>query len=147
MTALIPTTMLSHGTLSCIDLAPSRKFYVELLGLDCVDIVPDRVMMVRKGAYWAIVCMVRTVAPKLTVQNHWGLDVATRAEVDAAYDTCNRVKADYGIRQLSRPRDIHGDYSFYLEDLDGNWWEIQCMGARTFDDIFAAGDVRPSTAS
>ncbi len=146
MNALIPTQMLSHGTLSCLNLGSSRRFYTEVLGLDCIDVVPGRVMMARKGAYWPIVCLVRTGQQKLSFQNHWGLDVATREEVDAAHATCERVKNDYGIAKISRPRDLHGDYSFYLEDLDANWWEVQCMGARTFDDIFAERGQVPSPA-
>ena len=37
--------------------------------------------------------------------------------------------------------DQHGAYSFYLEDLDGNWWEIQYVTPGFHDLKFAAGDI------
>ena len=37
--------------------------------------------------------------------------------------------------------DQHGVYSFYLVDLDHNWWEIQhCEGLFQDDDLFDFGD-------
>jgi predicted lactoylglutathione lyase len=30
----------------------------------------------------------------------------------------------------------HGVYSFYLQDLDNNWWEIQCCPVEHEDYFF-----------
>ena len=36
--------------------------------------------------------------------------------------------------------DQHGVYSFYLIDLDQNWWEIQSYEGFQHDDLFEFGD-------
>jgi hypothetical protein len=36
--------------------------------------------------------------------------------------------------------DQHGVYSFYMEDRDHNWWEIQCFDGFQHDDMFDFGD-------
>lgn len=129
---------LSHGTLSCRDLAKSRRFYEEFLGLDCVENVPGRVLMIRKGAYWVVVCLQNPHAQQLGIQNHWGLDLESREAVDRARVLAIENQETYGIRRVLPAREMHGDYSFYFEDLDGNWWEFQCLGGRDYDDIFGA---------
>src|SRR5271170_7665781 len=103
--------MITHGTLECRSLAASRPFYEEFLGLECVHHAP-RAMMLRKGGYWAIVCLeagdrVRT----LKVGNHWGIDMETRADVDRAHRLALEHKARYGthfargdIKPGPRPR-------------------------------------------
>jgi hypothetical protein len=35
-----------------------------------------------------------------------------------------RVKDEYAIKKIQKPRHSHGDHAFYFYDLDGNWWEI-----------------------
>lgn len=34
----------------------------------------------------------------------------------------------------------HGVYSFYLEDLDHNWWEVQHYDGFQHDDMYEFGD-------
>ena len=141
---VVNTTMLSHGTLECRDLAASRRFYEEFLGLETVH-HGQRTMMIRKGGYWGVVCVnrgdkVRAMGPL----NHWGVDVASRAEVDAARQKALEYQDTYGIRAIHQARDQHGVYSFYLQDLDGNWWKIQCLPeAELYDRLFERGD-RPA---
>ncbi len=72
--------------------------------------------------------------------NHWGVDVQTREEVDAAYQAALRLKDEYKIREIREPVDQHGLYSFYLVDLDQNWWEVQTAKRFRHDEIFEAGD-------
>ena len=139
--------MITHGTLECRSLAASRPFYEEFLGLECVHHAP-RAMMLRKGGYWAIVCLeagdrVRT----LKVGNHWGIDMESRADVDRAHALAIEHKAKYGIQKVTKITDNHGTYGFYFLDRDGNWWEFQYAGegqgtgAGRYDEHFARGDV------
>ena len=48
-TGLVNTTRFSHGTLECHDLAASRRFYEEFLGLECVRHGKPPAILVRKG--------------------------------------------------------------------------------------------------
>ena len=59
-----------------------------------------------------------------------------------------RFKDTYGIRQVLPIQDMHGVYSFYFEDLDHNWWEIQYYeNGFVHDDYFDFGDRFDMTPS
>lgn len=132
---------LGHGTLECFDLKASRRFYDEFLGLETVRHAISA-MSVRLGMRFHIVCVeVGDQVHPCNVLNHWGLDVGSKAEVEQAHAKALALKDTYGIRQVLDVQDMHGVYSFYLEDLDYNWWEIQYY-ANGFchDDYFDFGD-------
>ncbi|MGY9003395.1 MAG: VOC family protein [Rhodospirillales bacterium] len=133
----------SHGTLECVDILESRKFYEEFLGLECVRHVEAPVFMTRLGNQGCtVVCVqVGDKARDQRVFNHWGIDVESREKVDEAYENAKRYKDKYGIKRLQPPNELHGDYSFYMMDRDGNWWEIQCIENFTYDENFERGDI------
>ncbi len=140
-------TILSHGTITCRDLAAARKFYEEFLGFDVVQHT-ERGLLLRKGGYCSIVCLeVGDHVKPVDRQHHWGLDLASREEVDRALELAHRYKDRYGINQISRITTHHGGYSFYFRDLDGNYWEFQYVGhgqdkgEGRYDSFFARGDV------
>jgi len=132
---------LSHGTLECVSLARSRRFYEEFLGLDCVRHgIPA--MALRLGMRFHVVCVeVGDQVHPANLLNHWGLDVSSKEEVDRAHDAAIAQQEKYGIRQVLPVQNMHGVYSFYLEDLDHNWWEIQYYeNGFQHDDFFDFGD-------
>lgn len=139
--------MLSHGTITCRDLAASRRFYEEFLGLDCVRHTPGGLLL-RKGGYCSIVCLeVGDHVKPVDRQHHWGLDLPSREAVDRALALAHECKDKYGIHQISRITEHHGGYSFYFRDLDENYWEFQYIGSGQdrgegrYDEYFARGDV------
>ena len=138
---IIDSLILSHGTLECHDVEASRLFYEEFLGLETV-FHGKRTMLIRKGGYWGIVCVnrgdkVRPMGPL----NHWGIDVASRELVDKARENALKYKEKYGIQKVNQALEQHGVYSFYLQDLDGNWWEIQSLPEpELYDRWFREGD-------
>lgn len=138
---LINTTLFSHGTMEVHDLQKSRKFYEEFLGLNVVQHHPVA-LMVRKNQYFAVVAvqMGDKVHP-LHVLNHWGVDVPSRDDVDRAYKLAQEYKDVYGIKKIMPVTDQHGAYSFYLEDLDSNWWEVQHVADGFHDIKFAEGNI------
>jgi len=142
--------ILSHGTITCRDLAASRRFYEEFLGLDCVQHNP-RGILLRKGGYCVIVCLqVGDHVKPVDRQHHWGIDLASQEEVDRALALAHEHKEKYGIQRISRITAHHGTYSFYFKDLDGNYWEFQYVGggqmsgAGRYDEFFAQGDIAPA---
>jgi hypothetical protein len=77
----------------------------------------------------------------VTLLNHWGVDVDSREAVDQAHANAIKHKNTYGIKQIMNPQEMHGVYSFYFEDLDHNWWEIQYYeNGFQHDDFFDFGD-------
>lgn len=137
---IVEPLRLSHGTLMCRDLARSRRFYEEFLGLEVVRHArPAMMLRLKTGMYVVCVCIGERL-PNQHVLTHWGLNVATRAEVDAAHAAAHAHKEKYGIQKIQSVRDRHGAYGFYMQDLDNNWWEIQ-YEPREIDDFFNHGDV------
>src|SRR5918994_475250 len=72
--------------------------------------------------------------------NHWGVDVGSKDDVDAAHANALKHKDKYKIRQVLPVVMQHGVYSFYMEDLDHNWWEIQYYPGLQNEDLFDFGD-------
>lgn len=146
---LIRTCMISHGTLNSVDLQQSRRFYEEVLGLEVLQHSPLG-LLVRQGSDHAYVVVETGEVANMTLYGHNGIDVATREEVDRAYTALKGIKDEHGIRQLKPPMDQHGAYSFYLQDRDGNWWEILHGRGRGYmfafeenRDITGRADVDP----
>jgi catechol 2,3-dioxygenase-like lactoylglutathione lyase family enzyme len=138
--SIVRPMLLSHGTLMCRDLAKSRRFYEEFLGLEVVRHArPAMMLRLRSGMYVVCVCIGERV-PNQHVLTHWGINVATREEVDRARAAAQEHKEKYGIQKIQSVRDRHGAYGFYFQDLDNNWWEIQ-HEPRTIDDFFGLGDI------
>lgn len=140
-TSILKPYCISHGTLEVFDLKASRRFYEEFLGLECVR-HGKPAMVIRLGMRFHVVCVeVGDQVHPCSLLNHWGIDVSSRAEVDEAHANALKYKEKYGIRQVLPQQDMHGVYSFYLEDRDHNWWEVQFYeNGFQHDDFFDFGD-------
>jgi catechol 2,3-dioxygenase-like lactoylglutathione lyase family enzyme len=140
--SIVKPFLFSHGTLMCRDMAKSRRFYEEFLGVEVVR-HGRPAMMLRLNTNMYVVCFcIGEKAPAQHVMSHWGLEVATRAEVDQAHEAATRLRDVYELKKVGALREQHGAYGFYLQDRDGNWWEIQ-NEPRTIDDFFDKGDIAP----
>ena len=140
-TPIVPSTKLSHGTLMCQDMAKSRKFYTEFLGLEVVRHAPPA-MMFRLGTGMHVVAVQSKKLADMHVLHHWGVDVETMEEVDEAHANALKHQDEFGIKRVMNITNQHGVYSFYLQDLDQNWWEVQ-YAPNQHDAAFEAGDVIP----
>ena len=138
--SIIKPYVMSHGTMECYSLKDSRRFYEEFLGLECVRHAKPS-MVVRCGLKFHIVAVEVGAALKpVNLLNHWGVDLTSKEEVDIAYENALKHKEKYKMGQITNPVDQHGVYSFYIEDLDHNWWEIQYYPGFQNDDLFDFGD-------
>jgi catechol 2,3-dioxygenase-like lactoylglutathione lyase family enzyme len=138
--SIVKPYALTHGTCECFNLAETRRFYEEFLGLECVRHAPPGMVM-RCGLKFHIVCLeVGDQVRPCTISNHWGLDVETKGEVDEAHKKLTELKEHYKVRTIMQPQMQHGVYSFYLEDLNHSWWEIEYYDGCLHDDFFDFGD-------
>lgn len=139
---------LSHGTLTCRDLDASRRFLEGFLGLDCVR-HEKQAMIASHGRQWAIVCI--QVGDKAegsrSALHHYGIDVATPEEVDHAHRVALERQRDYELQRVMSVNRQHGTYGFYLQDRDGNWWEIQYAGHADYATLYARGDISGAASS
>jgi catechol 2,3-dioxygenase-like lactoylglutathione lyase family enzyme len=121
---LVNITFISHGTLDSVNLQESRRFYEEVFGFEVVQLSKVSLLLRKGGEHTYVVVETGNEDHKMSVMNHNGIDVGSPEEVDRAHATLTVVKEEYRIRQIHPVRYQHGVYSFYLLDLDGNWWEI-----------------------
>jgi catechol 2,3-dioxygenase-like lactoylglutathione lyase family enzyme len=139
-TSVVKPYMMSHGTMEVYNLQDSRRFYEEFLGLECVRHARPAIA-VRCGLKFHIIAVeVGNAVHPVNVLNHWGIDVGSREEVDIAHAAAIKYKDKYKIRQVLDVVLQHGVYSFYMEDLDHNWWEIQHYPGVQNEDLFDFGD-------
>ncbi len=138
--SIVKPYVISHGTLECRSLRESRKFYQEVLGLECVVHSPTS-MAIRCGLKFHIIAVeVGDALVPANILNHWGVDVQSREEVDVAYAALTEAKERVGILQIKDAIDRHGIYGFYFQDLDTNWWEVQYYPGFQNEDLFDFGD-------
>lgn len=138
--SVVNAQFLSHGTIACRDLAKSRRFYEEFLGLDVVHLTKlAMALRLNTNVYIACVC-IDNKAPENTMWSHFGLNVRSREEVDRIHGEAVRLKDDYELRTIGKPQMLHGAYQFYLQDRDTNWWEIQ-YEPRSISDLFSTPDL------
>jgi catechol 2,3-dioxygenase-like lactoylglutathione lyase family enzyme len=137
---LLKLNFISHGTLECVDLAATRRFYEEVLGFEVIQHTAGG-MMIRLGGDHTYVVLATGKLHEMSFMNHNGLDVSSPEEVDRAYQLLQGVQEQYGIRQLTPPKLQHGAYSFYIRDLDNNWWEILANAPSGYSALFARPEV------
>jgi len=137
--ALKCLTFLSHGTLESRDVEKTRKFYEECLGIETVRTSPIS-LMVRLGGNNTIAVVQNERKAKMSLLAHNGLDVPTREDVDHCHRTLEELQEKWGIKQITRPSDQHGTYSFYFCDLDDNWWEILTNPPGGYSWMFTQGN-------
>lgn len=102
-------------------------------------------MLLTVDRQFVIVCIeVGDRSKGVDVLRHWGLDVDSREKVDRMHQLALENKEHYGIRKILNVTDQHGAYSFYFEDRDGNWWEIQYVVGLDHIQLFTRGDFTRS---
>src|SRR3974390_1896710 len=106
-TPALRLNFLSHGTLESRDLAFSRRFYEEFLGLEVVQTSPIS-LLIRLGGPNTIAVVYSKNVGGMNLLNHNGLDVRTREEVDEAYRIVCAEAERWHLKKISKPHLQHG---------------------------------------
>jgi catechol 2,3-dioxygenase-like lactoylglutathione lyase family enzyme len=128
---VIQAKQVTHGTFVTRDLTRTLRLLEEVLGMECARLGADRAIArhrraAESGAYWILdIHEVSEIPHPQNMLNHWGLSVTDRGAVDAAYERIVAAKDEYGLRRVNKPKEAHKSYSFYFQDGDSNWWEIE----------------------
>ncbi len=130
---------LSHGTLESRDLAFSRQFYEEFLGLEVVQTSAIS-LFVRLGGKHCIAVVFTKRPSEMGLLNHNGLDVETQEEVDEAHRIVCEQAEKWKLHKITKPALQHGTYSFYFWDADENCWEILTNPKDGYDWLYKVGD-------
>ncbi|HXF75393.1 MAG TPA: VOC family protein [Methylomirabilota bacterium] len=114
----------THGTLQCDNVERSRRFYVEVLGLEIAAGFNKAQYIKHPAAPWYIVVLQRSPRRYLAPANRFTLSVATSAEVAQAHRELASNGKKVGITELGRLENADGKANFIFSDLDRNWWEL-----------------------
>ena len=132
---------LSHGTLESRDLAFSRRFYEEFLGLEIVQTSPIS-LLIRLGGPNTIAVVYSKQAHEMNLLNHNGLDVGSQEEVDEAHRIVCADADKWRLKKITKPHLQHGTYSFFFWDADDNCWEILTNPEGGYSWLFEQGDQK-----
>ena len=140
---MIKPELLSHGTIECSDIAATRRFLTEFLGIDVVRPLPEA-QYLWKGGPWSVVCVCVEggEAKDQSPDNHFKLAVDSAADVDAAHAAAVKHRDDFGILQVLDVEERAGVRAFKLQDMNKTWWEIANLNQAHFEALFARGDAR-----
>jgi len=124
--SLVPAGPISYVTLECRDLQRSMQFYREFLGIDAEQRAPHYFFTRGNGGVRAIVVERGDALVEQTLQNHHGITVwMDAAKIDALRAAAQARQDEFGIQRIKKAITQHGSYSFYMQDQDTNWWEIE----------------------
>jgi catechol-2,3-dioxygenase len=132
---VLKTTFISHATLEAADLEVSKKFYEEFLGLEVIY-MSHLALCLKLGGHNSIVVVKTANRTTHPLANHNGIDMATRADVEEAYEKAKAQAETWGLHKITPPKDQHGNYSFYFWDRDNNCWEILHNPPGGYSDLF-----------
>jgi catechol 2,3-dioxygenase-like lactoylglutathione lyase family enzyme len=127
---MIKPIALSATHMECRSLDESVPVLTDLLAFEKVGEKPGEVTLKHPNTHWLLVVHeAGPHAPTKQMHNHWGVRVATNAEVDKAYEYLVAHKEEYKLSQVGKPLWNHGSYSCYFLEPGTNGWEIECYEA------------------
>jgi catechol 2,3-dioxygenase-like lactoylglutathione lyase family enzyme len=130
--------MFSHGTSDCRDAEKTQRFLQDFLGIRSVR-KSKGTQYIWLGGSWIVACL--NVGEQVPLRQGEGyrfaLLVGTPQEVDDAHAAAVAQRAKWTIRAIKPVRQDGDTRAFWLQDLDGNWWEIYHRPGRLYDDLFA----------
>lgn len=118
----------THGTLQCDDLERSRRFYVEVLGLEIAAGFNTAQYIKHPATPWYLVVLQRSPRQYLAPVNRFTLQVGSAAEVEQAHREFVSHKNSLGLNEISDIDRADGTVNFIFSDPDKNWWELTANG-------------------
>jgi catechol 2,3-dioxygenase-like lactoylglutathione lyase family enzyme len=116
---------LVNGHYECRSLKQSVPILTDLLALEIVDEKAGEVTLKHPNTDWLIIVHEGgSAAADKPLRNHYGVRVATNAEIDRADAYLERRKDEFKI-DIMKPRNYHLARSVHFFEPGGNWWEIE----------------------
>ena len=114
----------THGTLQCDDIERSRRFYVDVLGLEIAAGFNNAQYIKHASAPWYIVVLKRSPRQYLAPVNRFTLELGSQTEVEQAHRDFAASRETIGITELGDLDQTNGNVNFIFSDVDKNWWEL-----------------------
>lgn len=117
---------LVHGHYECRSLRETAPILTDLLALEVVEERKGEMVMKHPNTDWRLIVHEGgPAAPDKPLMNHYGVRVAERQEVDAAWKYIREHREKYGLPRITKPVENHFAYSFYFKEPGGNYLEIE----------------------
>jgi catechol 2,3-dioxygenase-like lactoylglutathione lyase family enzyme len=127
-TSIVPPGPISYVTLEVRDVSATMAFYRDVLGLE-VELRDGAIHSPGKGGVNLIAVPAQGDVLPQPVLNHNGLTIA-----ENQHETIRELQADlkshsdeYGLLKVMGASSQHGSFSFYFQDRDTNWWELETL--------------------
>jgi catechol 2,3-dioxygenase-like lactoylglutathione lyase family enzyme len=114
----------THGTLQCDNVERSRRFYVEVLGLEIAAGFNMAQYIKHPASPWYIVVLQRSPRQYLAPVNRFTLQMASTSDVEQAHREFAANGKGLGVADLGRLGSTDGGANFIFSDVDKNWWEL-----------------------
>jgi catechol 2,3-dioxygenase-like lactoylglutathione lyase family enzyme len=122
---MLHTTGLIRGHYECRSFEQTLPILRDLLALEVVAETGSEKFLKHPNTDWRLVVHANGPgAPIKPMRNHYGVRVASNAEVDRATEYLEARKDDLGIK-IIKPRSNHNAYSVHFYEPGGNYWEIE----------------------
>jgi catechol 2,3-dioxygenase-like lactoylglutathione lyase family enzyme len=122
---MVNTTGLIRGHYECRSFDQTLPILSDLLALDVVGETESEKILKHPNTEWRLVVHANGPdTPIKPMRNHYGVRVATNAEVDRATEYLERKREQLGIKVI-KPRENHNAYSVHFYEPGGNYWEIE----------------------
>jgi len=118
----------THGTLQCDDVERSRRFYVEVLGLEIAAGFNTAQYIKHPATPWYLVVLQRSPRQYLAPVNRFTLQLSSAAEVEQAQREFVSNKQSLGLNEITDIDRADGTVNFIFSDPDKNWWELTANG-------------------
>jgi len=114
----------THGTLQCDNIERSRRFYVDVLGLEIAAGFSMAQYIKHPATPWYIVVLQRSPRQYLKPANRFTLQLGSAAEVEQAHRDFSSRRQELALSELGELTHVEGKVNFIFSDLDKNWWEL-----------------------
>ena len=122
---------LTHGTVECVNLDASVKFYREGLGLDVITHVPTARPhdIKHPSTPWYIASLEIPEKNRkfLSPLQRYTVAVESPSSLAEAHRGFQERRAEFGITEVEEIKEIPEGHSFLISDLNRNWWEIASL--------------------
>src|SRR4051812_14097201 len=125
--SIVPAGPVSYVVLESRALPVSVRFYRDFLGLDVAQPAPHYGLVSDRDGWVRMIAV--EVGDRLVPQkvaNHHGITLSGGTDaIDAVHARATASAAEFGLKKVFSATHQHGSYSFYLQDPDTNWWELE----------------------
>ncbi|MFQ5682337.1 MAG: VOC family protein [Candidatus Binatia bacterium] len=122
---------LIQGHYECRSLDETIPIFTDILALEVVERWDGQAVVKHPNTDWLLVVHEGgDDSPNKPHNNHYGVRVANRKEIEAAWEYIRGQRDKYGIKRVTRPHEAHFAHSVYFSEPGGNDWEIEYYDPR-----------------